>query len=66
VPKIKCPTLVICGENSKTFLPAVAKKLEKSLPQVALKKMPNTGHFIPMEKPEELAGIVMEFVEKQK
>jgi pimeloyl-ACP methyl ester carboxylesterase len=66
VPKIKCPTLVIYGENSKTFLPVVAAKLKKSLPQVALKKMPNTGHFIPMEKPEELAGIVMEFVEKQK
>lgn len=65
VSKIKCPTLVIYGENSKTFLPTVARKLKKSLPQVALKKMPNIGHFIPMEKPEALAEIVVEFVEKQ-
>ena len=66
VSKIKCPTIVIYGENSKTFLPAVATKLQKVLPQVSLKKMPNTGHFIPMERPEELAEIVVEFIGKRK
>lgn len=28
VPKIKCPTLVVYGEKSKTFLPAVSVKLK--------------------------------------
>ena len=66
VSKIKCPTLVVYGDKSKTFLPSVSVKLKKLLPHVSMKKMSNTGHFIPMEKPEELAGIVSEFIEKQK
>lgn len=66
VSKIKCPTLVIYGEKSKTFLPSVVTKLKKTLPQVTLKKMPNTGHFIPMEQPEKLAEIVIGFVDNPK
>lgn len=31
-----------------------------------MNKMPDTGHFIPMEKPEELSEIILEFIEKQK
>ncbi len=64
VSKIKCPTLVVYGEKSKTFLPAVAVKLKKLLPHVSIQKMLNIGHFIPMEKPEELAEIVTEFIER--
>ncbi len=64
VSRIKCPTFVIYGENSKTFLPSVAKKLKKSLPQVILKMIPDTGHFIPMEQPENLAEIVFKSFNK--
>lgn len=66
VSKIECPTLIIYGENSKTFTPSVVKKIKKSLPQVTLKRMANTGHFIPMEHPEKLAKIVTEFIDKPK
>ena len=66
VLKIKCPTLVVYGEKSKTFLPAVSVKLKKILHHVLMEKMSNTGHFIPMEKPEELSEIISEFIEKQK
>jgi len=66
VSKIKCPTLVVYGEKSKTFLPSVSVKLKKILPHVSMIKMSNTGHFIPMEEPEKLAEIVSEFVERPK
>ena len=66
VSKIKCPTLVVYGEKSKTFLPNVSVKLKKLLPNVSMIKMPNIGHFIPMEKPEELAEIISEFIENTK
>lgn len=66
VSKIKCPTLVIYGENSRTFLPSVVAKLKRTLPHALLFKMRNTGHFIPMERPEELSAIIIEFIEKQK
>jgi pimeloyl-ACP methyl ester carboxylesterase len=66
VSNIKCPTLVIYGEQSKTFLPSVVTKLKKTLPQVMLKKIQNCGHFIPMEQPEKLAEIVIDFVDNPK
>ncbi len=66
VAKIKCPTLVVYSDKSKTFLPSVATKLQKILPEVLFKEMSNTGHFIPMEKPEELSEVVMKFIEEKK
>jgi pimeloyl-ACP methyl ester carboxylesterase len=57
---------VLYGEKSKTFLPSVAVKIKKLLPQAILKKMPNTGHFIPMEHPAETAELVLRFIQEGK
>lgn len=66
VSKIKCPTLVLYGTKSKTFLPSVATKIKKLIPHVVIKEMPNAGHFIPMEHPEESAELVLRFIKEGK
>ena len=66
VSKIKSPTLVLYGAKSKTFLPSVANKIKKLVPHAILKEMPNAGHFIPMEHPEESAEIVLRFIQEGK
>jgi len=64
VSKIKSPTLVLYGAKSKTFLPSVATKIKKLIPHAIIKEMPNAGHFIPMEHPEESAEIVLRFIQE--
>lgn len=66
VSKITCPTLVLYGAKSKTFLPSVAAKIKKLIPHAVIKEMPNAGHFIPMEHPEESAEIVLRFIQEDK
>ncbi len=64
VSHIQCPTLIIYGEKSNTFLPSVAAKVKKMVPHAIIRKMSDIGHFIPMEQPEELADIVSQFISK--
>ena len=63
VSRITSPTLVLYGGKSKTFVPSVAAKIKKLIPHAIIKEMPNAGHFIPMEHPEESAEIVLGFIE---
>jgi pimeloyl-ACP methyl ester carboxylesterase len=64
ISKIKVPTLVLYGAKSKTFLPSVAVKIKKAIPHAIIRKMPNAGHFIPMEQPEEAADMILRFIEE--
>ena len=66
VSKIRCPTLVLYGSKSKTFLPSVAAKIKKLIPHAIITEMPNAGHFIPMEHPKESAEIVLRFIKESK
>ncbi len=66
VSKIRCPTLVLYGSKSKTFLPSVAAKIKKLIPHAIITEMPTAGHFIPMEHPEESAEIVLRFIKEGK
>ena len=66
VSKIRCPTLVLYGSKSKTFLPSVAAKIKKLIPHAIITEMPDAGHFIPMEHPEKSAEIVLRFIKEKK
>ena len=53
VPQVRCPTLVIYGKDSDTFLKPAAERFKKKLPSAELVGMENTSHFVPMERREE-------------
>ncbi|MCP4133708.1 MAG: alpha/beta hydrolase [bacterium] len=59
--QVRCPVLVIGGENSDTFLPAAARKLQKVIKGAQIVTVPDAGHFVPIEKPGVVAALMKEF-----
>ena len=49
------PTLIIWGEKDQANLPADAERLKQEIKQSSLIYIPECGHYVQEEKPEELA-----------
>ncbi len=62
VPRVRCPTLVIYGRESDTFLQPAAERFKRKLPSAELIGMKDTSHFVPMERPEETTAVLFEFL----
>ena len=60
VHKIKCPTLVICGEKDNANIKS-AHYLAENIKNTKLKIIKNTGHIINEENPKELSELLTEF-----
>lgn len=63
VPILSQPVIVIHGEASDTFLPAAATRFRKSAPHASMLCISGTGHFVPMERPQEVADAIDAFSE---
>ncbi len=62
---IRCPVLAIRGELSDTFFADAAERLKNSIADVELQTVPRSGHFPPMEKPQESANLILDFVDRK-
>lgn len=60
VQNIKCPTLVICGENDSANIKS-AHYLAENIKNAKLEIMKNAGHIINEESPKELSKLLIEF-----
>ena len=60
VQNVKCPTLVICGENDSANIKS-AHYLAENIKNAKLEIMKNTGHIINEENPKELSELLTEF-----
>jgi pimeloyl-ACP methyl ester carboxylesterase len=59
---IVCPTLVLCGANDRMTPPRQSQLLATKIPISSLKTIPESGHMVMMEKPNEVAGFILEFI----
>jgi len=64
VSKIKCPTLIIVGSDDKVTPPEQSKELHTLIPNSKLVVIPNAGHLVLYEKPQELIKEIMNFIIK--
>lgn len=62
--EIRCNCLVVCGENDKLRSNAEAQELATGL-RAELVQVSGSGHMIPLERPRELAGIVLQWLGTQ-
>ena len=62
--KVSVPTFFVQGEHSDTFLDAARVRIEKEVPASRTAVVADSSHFLPMERPAELARLVEEFLEK--
>lgn len=58
---IKCPTLIIVGASDQLTPPAHAEEIAQGIPGAKLVKLAGCGHMSPMEKPEEVTKLLVEF-----
>jgi 3-oxoadipate enol-lactonase len=61
LPHIETPTLCICGEEDALITPREAKAMVKAMPAALYVELPGVGHMCPMEAPQSLLQIVLEF-----
>jgi len=60
--RIATPALVVCGSNDVMPPPKFSESLAQSLPHARLALIPNTGHMVALEAPEEVATAVEAFL----
>jgi len=57
------PVTVLSGATTDTFLPAAARRLQRVVPQARVEVVERTSHFLPFERPEEVAGKIVTAVD---
>lgn len=64
LPELKVPTLAVFGARSRVVPPVTAKVIEKRLESKAVQTavLPDCGHWPMLEKPRELAQVLIAFV----
>lgn len=60
--RIACPTMVICGEDDGMVPPENSRQIATAIPGARLELIPQCGHLPMLEKPAEVAGMVLDFL----
>jgi pimeloyl-ACP methyl ester carboxylesterase len=63
LPKIRVPTLVICGEYDAITPASQMQEMASQIPDAQFQVIPGVGHMSPNEAPEEFLKLVIPFVE---
>ena len=60
--EVKKPTLVLAGEDDKTTPVAQSEQLRGGIPGAKLTIVPQAGHWLPIEKPQEACDAIHAFL----
>jgi pimeloyl-ACP methyl ester carboxylesterase len=66
IKNIKPPMLIIRGPETDAFFPAAVKKVRQLVPQAIIHDVPETGHLVPMEKPDVVGKLILDFLNTNK
>lgn len=62
LPEIRSRTLVVCGDKDRMTPPKWSHYLSANIPGSELYFVKDSGHMLPLEKPEAFAGVVQRFL----
>jgi pimeloyl-ACP methyl ester carboxylesterase len=63
VERLTVPTLVVAGERDRLTPPVHAERMARELPDLAaLVVLAETGHMVPLERPDELCGALAKLI----
>ena len=60
--RIEMPTLIVWGMRDPALPPKLLVGMKRDIPQAEVVELPDCGHFVPEECPDELAGAIDSFV----
>jgi 3-oxoadipate enol-lactonase len=66
IKDIQCPSLVICGENDILLPVEYSRVIADSIPNSEFITIPNAGHAVVLEKPDEINTVLYGFIEKNR
>jgi 3-oxoadipate enol-lactonase len=62
IERLRCPTLVVTGDEDATAPPRVAAALAQKIPAAAFQVIARCGHWTPLEQPLALTGLLSNFL----
>jgi len=66
LPRIRCPTLVMVGEEDVATVPARSEELAAGIAGARLVRIPRAGHMSPIDAPEAVTAELRAFLEAQR
>jgi pimeloyl-ACP methyl ester carboxylesterase len=64
IPTLTMPTILIYGEKSDICLPPAVKRFRRKLPNAKIVGLKGTSHFVPMERTDETAELIIGFLKE--
>lgn len=61
--RIPCPVLVLRGERSDTVSEDTLARIAQKLPYGKAVTLPAVGHLLPLEEPQQVASVVLDFLD---
>ena len=62
LPRIKAPTLIVCADRDQHCPPRAAEIIQSGIPGSRMELIEGAGHPIPVEKPEALSRLILDFL----
>jgi pimeloyl-ACP methyl ester carboxylesterase len=66
LPSISCPILLLTGAQDRWSPETQHRKIAELAPDAELHVIDRAGHFLPMERPEETAQVIVEWLTRRK
>jgi len=61
--RLRVPTLIVWGDADVYLTSAIADRLAADIPGARLERLPEAGHFSPIDQPERVAGLLLEHLD---
>jgi pimeloyl-ACP methyl ester carboxylesterase len=62
LPQVRCPTLVVCGEDDQLTPLPLSREIAQLVPGARLVVVPRCGHMLTMEQPEAVNALLREWL----
>jgi pimeloyl-ACP methyl ester carboxylesterase len=62
--EIRCPTLVVAAGHDQLRSMEEAREMQAGIPGAGFALIEDSGHMIPIEAPEALAGVIVPWLER--
>jgi pimeloyl-ACP methyl ester carboxylesterase len=59
--RVSVPMLVVHGALSDTFIVGAANRVRREVPNATVVELPDVTHFLPMERPSEVAAAILDW-----
>lgn len=63
LPRLRCPVLVMCGEDDQLTPPEKSRQIAALAPQARLVMVPRCGHMLTMERPDVVNPVLREWLQ---